>query len=172
MLFDTHLQNIFLPNVYFLFILILLLLLFFLITFQLWKIIIREISFYFLNKKRQTEYSIDELFILLKILINKKLWFQSIKLMEANKNIQVKNMHRYCNFIGLIYYNMKQYGLAQAYYLKAINLKKDYVIALQNLAKLYDKQKQYDLAVSIYKSILIYDKYNVVASQYLQRKKL
>lgn len=141
------------------------------LTFQLFTMLVREFSFYLLSYKKEVDYSFNELFVLLKILVNKKLWFKSIKLLERQKGLVKENMHQYFNSMGFIYYNMKQYNLAQLYYLKAVNFKKDYLVALQNLAKVYDKQKKYVLAISTYESILLYDKDNKVANRYLKKRK-
>lgn len=172
MLFDTYLHSSWFPSIYFLLVLTFLFPLFILITYQLVKIILREITLYFLYKRRETNYTFNQLVTVLKMLVDKSLWFESIKLLEVNQSIPMKSMHQYFNFIGFIYYCMRQYDLAQLYYLKAINLKKNYVIALQNLAKVYDKQKKYMLAMLTYKSILLYDKKNTIANQYLQSKRI
>ena len=171
MLFYTYLYSSLLPNVYFLLILIFLFPLSLVITSQLFKIVLREVNLCILYEDNKANYTFNELFVLLKAFINKRLWFKSLELLEENHNILVGNMHQYFNAIGFIYYNMSQYNLAQLYYLKAVNLKEDYLIALQNLARLYHQQKKYMLAVSTYKSILLYDKHNLVACHYLQKQK-
>lgn len=114
-------------------------------------------------------YSIDELFDMLNILIEKRLWFKAVKLMESGIDIPLNKMHQYFNALGLVYYSMGQYDLARLYYLKALDIKDNYIVALQNLAKVYEKAENYALVLSVYKSILKYDSTNKIAQQYIKK---
>jgi len=42
---------------------------------------------------------------------------------------------------------------------------------VQNLAKVYEKKKNYDLASSTFKKILKYDEFNILANEYLDKRK-
>ena len=94
-----------------------------------------------------------------------------MNLMESKKNIASENIHKYFNSIGYLYDSMHKYNLAILYYLKALSFKDNYVLALQNLAKVYEKKKQCTLALSTYQSILKYDKSNLLANEYLKKIK-
>lgn len=157
------------PYTYFLLLMIFLVSFSFLISFQLVDIFRIELIFYKLNKINPDHHSADQLFTLLKILVNKKLWFTSINLMESRKDISSIKMYQYFNAIGYIYDKMEKYNLSSLYYLKAIDIKKDYIIALQNLAKIYEKTNS-TLAISLYKTILKYDSINKRANKYIQLK--
>jgi len=67
---------------------------------------------------------------------------------------------------------MDQHNLAILYYLKALSSQEDYIIALQNLAKVYEKKKNYDLASSTFKKILKYDEFNILANEYLDKRNI
>lgn len=142
------------------------------IFFQVFQSVKLELFFYQLKSKEEKLYSVDELFDALKILIEKRLWFKAVKLIESVTNVPVDKMHQYFNALGFIYYSMNQYDLARLYYLKALDVKHNYIIALQNLAKVYEKNKNYALVLSVYKSILKYDSTNKIAQQYMRRSSM
>lgn len=142
----------------------------FLVSVQLFQLIKFELYFYDLNQIDSDDYSMDQLFYLLKILLKKKLWLTSINLMESKKNIFNENIHKYFNSIGYLYDSMDKHNLAILYYLKALSFQDKYIVALQNLAKVYEKKKNYPLALSTYKSILKYDESNLLANEYLEKR--
>jgi len=108
--FYLSLDNSTIPYLYFILILLLLIPFSFLVSLQLFKLIKSELSF---NELKQTDnYSMDQLFNLLTILLKKQLWLNSIHLMESRKNIPSKNIHQYFNSIGYLYDSMDQYNLA------------------------------------------------------------
>ena len=159
------------PNLYFILMLVILLFFGVFITIQLFNISIAE---RLLFKSKQTCISsvqTKELFNLVKILILKKLWFTSIKLLEAHKVLSKDQMHKYFNIFGFIYYQMRQYDLAQLYYLKAIKVKSDYVVALQNLLKIYEKKKNQILIDITCTTILRYDVNNHIANKYIKKNR-
>lgn len=151
------------PSIYCIILLILLFPLFIIITLQLIQIVNLENQFNRLNQKNFTgNLSIDDAFILAKIYIKKKLWLSSIKILESKCLEDLDSKSKYFNVVGFSYYNMKQYDLAKSYYLKALSLKKDYLIALQNLAKIYELTNEVSLALETYNSVLLYDPDNSV----------
>ena len=139
------------------------------ISFQVFQSVKLELSFNRLKSKKERLDSIDELFDMLNILIEKRLWFKAVKLMESFIDIPLNKMHQYFNALGFVYYSMNQYDLARLYYLKALDIKDNYIVALQNLAKVYEKTENYVLVLSVYKSILKYDSTNKIAQQYIKR---
>ena len=131
------------PYIYFLVLLVFLVLYSLFITVQLYKFIKLELFFKKKLLKNIGPYNIDQLFIVLRVLSFKKLWFTSIRVVEEQKDVVRKEVHRYFNAVGFIYYNMQKYDLAKLYYLKSLNEKSDYLVALNNLAKVYKKKKTY-----------------------------
>lgn len=129
--------------IYFLVLLIFLVLYSLFITIQLYKFIKLELFFKKNLLKKISPCNKDQLFIMLRVLSSKKLWFTSIRLVEEQKDVVHKEIHRYFNAVGFIYYNMQKYDLAKLYYLKSLNEKSDYLIALNNLAKVYEKKNTY-----------------------------
>lgn len=131
------------PYIYFLVLLVFLVLYSLFITVQLYKFIKLELFFKKKLLRNIASYSIDQLFIVLRVLSSKKLWFTSIRVVEEQKDVARKEIHRYFNAVGFIYYNMQKYDLAKLYYLKSLNEKSDYLVALNNLAKVYKKKDTY-----------------------------
>lgn len=165
-----YLGDTIIPYIYFIFMLIFLIPFFILISFQLLQLIKFEFYLNHLNKIDFDTYSLDQLFNLLKVLLKKKQWLNAINLMESKKNISIENMHKYFNAVGYIYDNMNEYNLASLYYLKSLSFKENYIIGLQNLAKIYEKKKNYALALSTYQIILKYDSSNISANEYLEKR--
>ena len=131
------------PYIYFLVLLIFLALYSFFVTFQLYKLIKVE-SFFKKNVLNNIDLcNMDQFFITLKLLSYKKLWFTSILLVERQKRISKGYIHRYFNAVGFVYYNMQEYDLAKLYYLKSLNEKNNYLVALSNLARVYEKKNKY-----------------------------
>lgn len=131
------------PYLYFLVLLIFLVLYSSFVTFQLYKLIKIE-SFFKKNVLSNVDLcNMDQFFIALKLLSYKKLWFASILLVERQKKIPKGYIHRYFNVVGFIYYNMQEYDFAKLYYLKSLNEKNNYLVALSNLAKVYEKKNKY-----------------------------
>lgn len=173
---STHYLYLSLGNSLILYIYLIVILLFllffsFLISLQLFKLMRFEL---YLNDVKNIDpdaYSVDQLFTLLKILLKKRLWLTSINLMESKRNISSDNLHTYFNAIGYLYDSMNKYNLAILYYLKALSYRNNYIVALQNLAKVYEKKKNDSLALSTYQTLLNYDKSNLLANEYLKKKK-
>lgn len=112
----------------------------------------------------------DELFDLLSGLIKKCLWLDAVNLMEQNYTLPGLDACQYFNALGFVYYKMEAYNLAKSYYIEALSIKEDYIVALQNLAEVYDVLKDRKLAFSTYEYILRHDPCNSSAMKYLSRK--
>lgn len=105
-------------------------------TWQLFNFIRVEI---FLNRifSEELVYSTSEEFsALLRILFITKQWFRALILLEAQKFLLIKEEYYYLNIFGVIYQNMQDYDLAQLYYLKSLDKKPGYSVAIKNLSRL------------------------------------
>lgn len=161
--FNSMLDNSLIPDLYFILLLFFLIPFSFFVTSQLIQLISLE-NHYRQVFKQKSKYYLSEYFIfVVKILVEKRLWFVSIHFLESIASSDLKDSHRYFNIMGFIYYKMGEYNLAKEYYLKAISVKNDYILGLQNLAKVYEVEKAYDLALITYNSILSYDPENLLA---------
>lgn len=139
-----------------------------LIAYQSFNIVKLELCLTQLRASTSVDPAPADLFVAVKILIHKRLWFQAITLIESKYAMPKEAIHQYYNAVGFIYDNMCQYDLAQAYYVKSISINKRYITALQNLVKLYFKKRHYSLVLSTCNLILTYDKDNKVAQRYLR----
>lgn len=128
-----------------------------------------DIRFYKLKQESVVMHATDQLLDFLSILVRKKLWFDAIKIMETNYAFEGLSSHQYLNALGFIYYNMRQYELAKFYYIEALKIQENYVVALQNLARVYEITKNAALVASTYKSILRYDPSNKIAHRYFHK---
>lgn len=162
----------FAPSVYCIILFIFLFPLFVVITLQLVYIVNIESQF---NKLSQKDLAGDlnnnDTLMLAQIYVKKKLWFSSIKILELRSIENLNSKSRYFNIIGFSYYSMKQYNLAKVYYLKALDLRKDYLVALQNLAKIYELTKEFSLALETYSTVLFYYPDNLFAVKSIKRIK-
>nr|YP_007878159.1 conserved hypothetical plastid protein [Calliarthron tuberculosum]AGA63770.1 conserved hypothetical plastid protein [Calliarthron tuberculosum] len=159
------------PNLYFILLVIFLMPFSLIMTWQILQLILLESNYFKLCKKKTIDLSIDQLFVFVKILIKKRLWFKSLKLLESLEDVDLSYRHKYFNIFGFIYYKIEQYNLAKKYYLKSLYLKNNYLVALQNLAKVHELQKDYSLALKVYNSILSYDSNNKLANIKVARLK-
>jgi len=78
--------------------------------------------------------------------------------------------------MGTIYFKANSIDNAEAFYFKAIEIKKDYAVALLNLGKLYLIKKQYDNATLVLSNAVkiapnLADAHHFLAESYLQSKK-
>lgn len=128
------------PYIYFFALLVFLFFYTFFLTLQLYKSINLELSFKKIKIDGSESFTLDQFFDNLKILSSKKLWLQSIELIERQKDIEIGKKHNYFNAVGFIYQNMGVYDLARLYYLQSLNKKEDYIIALNNLFRLYNRK--------------------------------
>nr|AYR05968.1 hypothetical protein [Lithothamnion sp.] len=158
------------PRIYCTILLIFLFPLFMLITFQLVQIINIEAQFNKLSQKDLAgDLDNDDAFVLAQVYVKKKLWLSSIRLLESKSIENLDSRSKYFNMVGFSYYSMKQYKLAKVYYLRALKLRKDYLIALQNLAKIYELTKEFSLALQTYNAVLFYYPDNSLAVKSIER---
>lgn len=156
------------PSLYFALVLLALIPLSCLVAFQLFQVLKRDMYFYWMRQKIAAINTDDRLFGYLSVLVKKKLWLDAIKVMEKKYVLKNLTLHRYFNALGFIYYSMQEYNLAQLYYLRALEIQEDYLVALQNLAKIYKLKKETTLLMSTYRSILKYDPTNKIAVQHFK----
>lgn len=112
----------------------------FLITIQIYRCLKTEIFFQQLKVIGEQINDIDQLFNLLQIFSKKKLWLDSIFLIENQKNLPSEMEYKYMNILGFIYEKMERNDLAQFYYHRSLSIKPDYTPALNNLAKFSNKK--------------------------------
>ena len=122
------------PYIYFSILLVFLFAYSFFMTWQLFNFIRVEI---FLNRifSEELVYSTSEqLSVLLRALFLTKQWFKALILLETQKFLLIKEEYYYLNIFGVIYQNMQDYDLAQLYYLKSLDKKSGYSVAIKNLS--------------------------------------
>lgn len=129
------------PYLYFIILLSFLFLYSVLITLQLYNFI--KLNFFSNISKVESTPNVKllnhtELFYYLKKLSSKKLWFDSLVLLESQSSFSVGIKHSYFNAVGVIYQRMEEFDLAELYFLYALSEKNDYAIALRNLSRLKD----------------------------------
>ena len=164
MLFSYRLLFL-MPNIYLVILFILLFYVSVIITRQVLQIFLLQYNYWRLCKLQlRAKLSIDQVFLLVQVLIEKKLWLYALKELESLDKINLEYKHKYFNAFGFIYDKMHKYNLAKIYYCKALALKKDYCVALYNLARVYEIQKNYNLALITYQSVILYkpDDLNII----------
>lgn len=145
-------------NIYLGFLLSFLITICIIITSELQKILDRETLLFKLTQKLQlNKINHNEIILLSKIYILKKLWFLSLTELEKQTKIHLSYKAEYYYLIGLCYFNIQLNHLAIKSYQKAINIKPQYTEALSNLGKIYELNKKHNSAQEIYKYILKYD---------------
>lgn len=157
------LNNNLISDIYFSILLIILIFLSLIITYQIVKLIFLEVNYLSFKYEKYVYLTEDQIFEFAHFLIKKKMWFKAVKLLESGSLKKIEENAKYCNVVGFLYYNMKIYNLAKKYYIKALNINPSYIIALSNLARIYNLQNKKDLALNTYKDILIYDPDNEMA---------
>ena len=112
-----------------------------LITWQLYKLTSLNIFNRTLLVKQVNQtnvFKITELFLSLKKLSSRGLWFDSLLLLESQSSLSIEMKCRYFNAVGVIYQQMKQSDLAELYFLSALLEQSDYAPAVRNLVNLKD----------------------------------
>ncbi len=155
------------PHLYFAFVLVFLIPFSCFIAFQLFKLINAEICFYKLRRDDALLCNSNEILRLSYVMLRKKLFFDAIQLIESKQSCNDIRIYQLMNALGFIYYSIHQYRLAKFYYIEALKIKNDYIVALQNIAKVYDLTKESCLLKLACESILKYDPENKIARQYL-----
>nr|AYR06372.1 hypothetical protein [Renouxia sp.] len=145
------------PKVYFITLSVCLMPFVIIITNQVVKVFVREGRLRILRRRQLSKNcTLDDRFNLAKLYTLRKQWFSSIRILEFCLQNKVEHKYIYLNALGFCYYNIKHYDSARDYYIKAIHYKKDYTLALNNLAKTYLSTENYSEALRIYELILDY----------------
>jgi tetratricopeptide (TPR) repeat protein len=123
------------------------------------------------NKLKQQKGTAEEYYELGSLYLDKKLFVQSITLLEkalkADKQLPVENQALIHNAMGYAYFAQEQYDIAIRQYKEALKLYPEYVIALNNLGNVYEKKQMIIKAVETYKEALKCDRDNKIAQQRL-----
>ena len=157
------------PRLYFFLLLLILLPLSCFIGTQLFRLVSLNINLLLLRRKNISLSTSNELLSIISLMLKKKCWLKSIELIESYSQLSDTSIYQHFNALGFIYYSVSNYKLAKFYYLKAINVKKDYVPALQNLAKLYKCIQDNSSMLQTCGRILFYDPSNKMANFYLSK---
>ena len=111
--------------------------------------------------------------------LDKKLYVQAVtlfqKALKMNEDeTEPENKALIYNALGFSYFAQDQYDLAIRNYKEAIKLYPDYVIALNNLANVYEKKQMIVKAVETYEETLKYNEGNKIAQKRIEalRKRL
>ena len=127
------------PYLYFFILLLFLFLYSLLITWQLYNFI----KLTFVINKSQGEQgrpvnltNFSELLNSLKALSSRKLWFESLLLLESQLSLSIKTKESYFNAVSLIYKKMNQNDLAELYSLHSLLEQKNCSARLNNPKKI------------------------------------
>lgn len=121
-----------------------------------------ESSFSRLQKKLKNEKGTAlEYYELGSLYLDKKLFVQSTNLfkkaLKADKNLEPENEALIHNAMGYSYFAQEQYDIAIREYKEAIKLYPEYVVALNNLANVYEKKQITAKALETYEEALKYE---------------
>nr|QWK43626.1 hypothetical protein [Desmarestia aculeata] len=107
-------------------------------------------------------YKLGQLYLKKKLFYKAILLFRrALKTWNTNDKIALGSLY---NTIGFTYFELKQYDLAIYYYKIAIKIIPDYTLALTNLAYAYEKMNLYSEAYDCYKTTLVWNPKNELAS--------
>ncbi|PSF37353.1 hypothetical protein C7H19_10495 [Aphanothece hegewaldii CCALA 016] len=121
------------------------------------------------KKLKQEKGTAREYYELGSMFLDKKLYVQAISLLQkalkAEEEIDPDNKALIYNALGFAYYSQEQYEIAIRNYKDAIKFSPQYVIALNNLANLYEKKQMTAKALETYEETLKYEPKNSVAKR-------
>ena len=162
--------NISLPLIYLSVLLIILLLIVSFIGIQLILNFEINSSIKKLTKKQQEKtISLDDSFKLGQLYLTKKMYDKAIeifRLVLKSWNVEdVLGLGSLYNTIGFTYFTLNEYDFAIYYYEQALKLLPEYIIALNNLAFVYEKQNLKKKAKEIYLNVLKIDPSNRLAKE-------
>lgn len=132
------------------------------------KIRKQESTFSRLQKKLKNEKgTAKEYYELGSLYLEKKLFVQSItllnKALKVGKKLEPENQALIHNAMGYAYFAQEQYDISIRQYKEALKLYPDYVVALNNLANVYEKKQMIIKAVETYKEALSHEPENNTA---------
>jgi len=162
-----------LPIVYLSILALFLLIFSWLISQQLKTIFLLESQFqYFLDKSENEQLGIEDGFAFSKVCIAKKHFIRAIiesqLVLQKNSLLNLPEnaviIAKLYNMLGFIYYEADQKKLAKNFYERAIDVDSNYIVALNNLAKIYEDTKNFLKAEAIYDKVLNIDKSNQIAN--------
>ncbi|GFE69172.1 tetratricopeptide repeat protein [Chroococcus sp. FPU101] len=121
------------------------------------------------KKLKEEKGTAKEYYELGSMFLDKKLYVQAINLLQkalkAEGEIDPENKALIYNALGFSYYAQEQYELAIRNYKDAIKLYPQYVIALNNLANIYEKKQMSAKALETYEETLKYEPQNSIAKR-------
>ena len=119
------------------------------------------------NKLQMNQHLSNNSYKLGQIYLRKNFYDKAINLFreslvnwDVNDKIGLGSLY---NTLGFTYFRLKNYDYSKYYYLQAIRLLPDYLLALTNLGLIYETNKMYIEAYDIYKIILNYESNNTIA---------
>nr|ALL97349.1 ycf37 [Pyropia endiviifolia] len=145
-----------------------------LILQQLKTIFLLESQFkYFVEKRQNNILEAEESLGFAKICVAKKCFSKAIiegqltlkqkpDLNSKDENIRIANLY---NMLGFIYSEAKQIDIAKNFYQQALQADPNYVIALNNLAKIYEEVKDFKKAEALYDKVLTLNFNNTIANR-------
>lgn len=163
-----------LPIFYLSILTIFLLILNWLIFQQLKTILLLESQFkYFVDKSQNRKLEPEESFAFAKVCVAKKYFSKAIiegqlalknyrDLNILDNNIVIANLY---NMLGFIYFEAGQTSFAKNFYEQALQINPNYVVALNNLAKIYEEVKDLKKAESLYDKVLTLNLNNKTANR-------
>ncbi|MEM9273540.1 MAG: tetratricopeptide repeat protein, partial [Cyanobacteria bacterium P01_F01_bin.143] len=164
-----------LPLVYISTLLAILLVAVFFVGKEVIKIRLSENKFGKLQKKlKEQKGTAKEYYELGSLYLDKKLFVQSLTLFQKalkDKEIETENKALVYNAIGYAYFAQEQYDIAIRQYKEALKIYPEYVIALNNLANVYEKKQMIVKAVETYEKAFKYEPDNKIAKRRLESLK-
>jgi len=162
--------NISLPLIYLSVLLLILLLIVSFVIIQLTLNFEITSSIKNLTKQQQEKIiSIDDSFKLGQLYLTKKMYDKAIEIfrdvLKKWNQEDVLGLGSLYNTLGFTYFTLNEYEFAIYYYEQALKLLPEYVIALNNLAFVYEKQNLKAKAKSIYLKVLEIDPSNKLAKE-------
>ena len=124
------------------------------------------------NKIRNNNADADDYYELGSIYLSKKLFDQAIMqfryALQIWKSEDFEGISNLYNTIGFTYAETEQYELAIYYYKEALKSDDDYIVAFNNLAYAYEKQKMINDAMITYEEVIKREPENEVAASRIQ----
>lgn len=141
---------------------------------QLKTILSLESQFkYFVDKSQNSILEVEESFAFAKVCVAKKYFSKAIiegqlalkkhhDFNISDNNIIIANLY---NMLGFIYFEAGQVSVAKNFYEEALIIDPNYVIALNNLAKIYEEINDFKKAESLYDKVLTLNLNNKTANR-------